>query len=310
MVEELSTDGGRVEHQLASDLAYGVGGTDARTKEDARRVDCTRAQHDAVARNRLGAPVPHDLDAHDAPSAKEDAPNRRLRADGEVVACAHHSGQECLGGAYAAPLDLVHRVRAHAPRSRFVRVLAVWKARRETRLDERGLPRDPFASRVAADGQRPMTAVPRRVEIEIALEANERRKTALPRPLTETERGPFVVVFGLAAQRHAGVDRRRASDDATSRHPKPETSRIRPMSQFPIVIDERVPSPPHEVGRKRPFGRIVGPRFEQEDRPLRILGDARRDHRSGGSRPDDDRFGSHSTFLSFPLPVAVLKKER
>src|SRR5260370_28699751 len=83
MVEELSADGGRIDHELASDLAYRVGGTNARTKEDARRVDRARAQHDAVGRNRLGAPALHDLDAHDAAPAKEDAPNRRLRADGE-----------------------------------------------------------------------------------------------------------------------------------------------------------------------------------------------------------------------------------
>src|SRR5262249_21790566 len=175
------------------------------------------------------APV---LDAH--------AVDQGVRAEREVVAAPHRRAEVAARRAHPLAGDLVHRVRTDTGRGRVVVVGAVRRAEGARDLDERTLPRYELARRVAANRDGAASAVPLGGEGEGVLEPLERRQAALEAPLGETQRGPLVVVVGLAAQRYAGVHRRGAADDAAARKVEQHLTRGRAVAQAPVVAAERV----------------------------------------------------------------------
>src|SRR5215813_7999902 len=81
MIEQLSSDGGRIDEWFASERANGFRRTHAGTQKDARRVDGPCAQHAPVGGGDLPPAPREDLDPRDAASTKDHPADHRVRPD-------------------------------------------------------------------------------------------------------------------------------------------------------------------------------------------------------------------------------------
>ncbi len=238
-----------------------------------------------------------DLDPLHAAIAEEHAANDGVGADAEVGARPHATTEVGARRADALAVDLVHRVRADAGGRRIVAVGAARKPELETRLDERGLPRNELRRGVPPDRDGASSSVPFVVEVEIVLEPLEGGKAVLPRPLGQSERCPFVVVVGHPAERDARVDGRRAAHHPATR--KAHRDRAPPavvgraVVVAPVVRVQRVlTTVPQRRGEDLGVLRSVGvirPSLDEDHVVTLVLGETRRDHRARGSCSDDDR---------------------
>ena len=207
------------------------------------------------------------------------------RADPQVRPRAHLGRQIRLGGADPPPVDLVHRVRAVASRAGRVAVRARRQPALRASLEERGLKRHELALRWRRTGSGPSAAVVVAAEVEVALEPAERRQARVEAPLGQPERGPLVVVLGLAAQRDAGIDRRRAAHHAPARQRRQERSRARLVPVAPVVRRHRVARSVAQIGGQL-AGQVVRSRLEQQHLAIAARGEpARRARNRSSQRP-------------------------
>ena len=121
-----------------------------------------------------------------------------------------------------------------------------------------------FVVRISADADRSGIAVVRLVtEIEIPLQAAERRQHVVPAPTRTPGIGPFFVILRYAAQGNRRVHRTGTSDHAATGQGL-ALALGRRVVETPVVIPIGIVVTVHEVERQRRKVHIVGTRLQQQ----------------------------------------------
>ena len=170
------------------------------------------------------------------------------------------------------------------------------------RLDHRAAEARPLLAPVPAHGDRPIGAVQRAGEIQVALEPAIVGQDIVPAPSGRAGRDPFPEIPRHAAQRDHRVDRGAAAHDpgllvaprhggirVVVGHRREVGAQMRPEIIRP---EEGEIIGVADIGRL-PAGRMVRPGFEQQDIALRILAQPARQHATGGAAADDNTIPDH-----------------
>ena len=263
-------------------------------KQHRRRPERARCDHDFIGLNLLTAHQHHTLRAAIINFNRRDL---SVRANLEIVACAHIGAE--IGETRRDSLGLViDRHREEPDARKLARIVDIGGGRLPL-LDhpvvKGGLPPADFVLAPSAYGKRTVTAVDRRIaEVHIPLRSDKGILDVIPAPTPEAGVRPSVVVRWLPAQRCQAVDRGGPAQEPSLYH-RSDARLGGHWRGYKIV---RLARPEFAGTHRLEYGRVVRvvirACLQQCHRDIRILAQARRQHRARGSAADDED-------ISFPF---------
>ena len=297
MVAQVLPHAGKFVDHRDAQLAQVVRRADARQHQDLGRGHRAGRQHDLVGLHEEYLPTALHFDADSAIALEYDAPHHHVGPHREVEAVPHLP-QKRESRAHAHALGVVHGDGAHAAGVGTVHVRVFRIAGLDAGLDEGILERQPFLAREPPHRYRSLRAVEVVADIHVRFHLAEVRQDVDERPLVVALGGPAVVVLGNAAQQHLPVDGAGSADHLAARR------------RQHLGLLRRALGPPGPVVR-RALGRgvglvavlqvvgimlvlgIVGPRLQQQNRAVRILGQTGGHGAASGSGPNHDHVVFH-----------------
>ena len=211
VVHQPLADPRHMRHDLDPEIAQMAGRTDPGAQQMRRRMDRPR-RDDNFAATELGfLAVDRRLDADAASSLEQQLLDLGQRRDRQIIAQASSRIEIADRRRHPAVVEVGDRDREIAVLELGVLVLDVFEPGLLERLGHRlGVP-VPHIGEDAADRDAAFLAVPRPVEIHVALDLFEIGQHRVPVPPGCAPRLPFIVIGGRAAVGELAVDRRAAA---------------------------------------------------------------------------------------------------
>ena len=197
MVSQVRPETGKVLHQGRADAAYLLGLSDARSHEEARRLDGPRAHDDLAAAHGAAFAVGLDLDAGGPPPVEDDPACQRVRPDRQVGA---FTAEVQIADRRADPeaVGAVDRPGADAPRVGQVHVGVVGEAGVAAGLVEGARDGTPRLLLGVPYQDWAVLPVIRAAEVQVRFEFLEIGQQLVVRPRVVPCGGPLVVVLRRA----------------------------------------------------------------------------------------------------------------
>ena len=256
-----------------------------------RRCHRPGAQHNPLPFHHINLPAAFHLYPHGPLALKPDPPHGDIgphRQVEPVPRCPQKSQRR----AHPHPFRVIHRNRPHAAGIGAVHIVILRVARLPAGGKKRLLKRQPFLPWEPSHRNRPLGAVKIVADVQIRLHLAEIGQNIHKRPPVVACGGPAVIILRRSPQQHLPVD------GAGAAH------HLAPRRRQQLRLLRRALRPPGPVVR-RPLRRRIGlvavlqivrvmliigivrPRFQQQHRPPRILGQPRSHHTARRTGPDN-----------------------
>jgi hypothetical protein len=182
-----------------------------------RRGDSPSGQNDLRRFDAKALATAFDFHAGNLLAGKQEAPHQYIRFDGQVEAMADRIkiGQ---GRAHTDTIGVIHWDRPHPHGIGVVHIRIGGEIRRQTRLIECLLRRQPGLGLMATNRNGPIAAVEVIPHVRVRFRFTKVGQDLAEGPCVVAHGRPVVVVFGDTAQKHLPINGTGAPDDSAARH--------------------------------------------------------------------------------------------
>jgi len=213
MLLQIGPDARPIRHNGNAVLAQVLRGADAGAHEERRRMERAARDDDLAARDALAPAIARNLHGDCALALELNALDETLWQDAEVLTKPRRAVEigQCRGD--AVTVDVVLGKRKAAVAELGMAIVEIGDALLRESVAESEGESAPVTGEGAMDRDRPLLAVVRAVEIEIALQLAQEGQTVPVGPTLGPQGLPFIVIGGQAADGDLAVDRRAAAHD-------------------------------------------------------------------------------------------------
>ena len=235
---------------------------------------------------------------------KNHPPRQYFGADSQIQAMAGRV-QMGQGRRHSDALRVVHRHRRHPGGLRPVHIAILPETGGHAGLIQGGLNRRPLPLRPPQYRHRPLGAVKIVPDVQVALHFAEIGQYLEVSPFRVAPFGPAVIILGHPPQQQLPVNRPGTAHHLALGHVLGPLHPVNAAGQRPVM--RRIPQfgvpgiPVLQVRRQGFQIRVIRPGFQQQHRPLRILGKAGGQHAPRGTGPNNNDIVLHNS-LAERLP--------